>query len=140
MSHRICNIHVATSCFPIQRLLAWHISTCNAYSFCGCQGLPRHTIMWNSLGFTWKSRSDSEEHWKGAPPFVSCQCFPNKSGRSAFPSGGVRSPPMRITSPVAPLGVSPSRSSSSISILLPPALTCLHSLWPHGAPISVPSF
>ena len=43
--------------------------------------------MWNSLGSTWKSRSDSGEHckgaphsgehWKGAPPFVSRQCFPN---------------------------------------------------------------
>ena len=87
MSHSIFNIHVATSRFPIQRLLAWHISTCNSYSSRGCQGLPRHTIMCNSLGSTWKSRSDSGEHWKGAPhsgehwkgapPFVSRQCFPN---------------------------------------------------------------
>ena len=33
--------------------------------------------MWNSLGSTWKSRSDSGEHWKGAPPFLSRQCFSN---------------------------------------------------------------
>ena len=78
MSHRICNIHVATSRFPIQRLLAWHISICNSYSSRGCQGLPRHTIMWNSLCSTLKSRSDSGEHWKGATPFVSHQCFPNR--------------------------------------------------------------
>ena len=39
--------------------------------------MPRHTIMWNSLVFTWKLRSDSGEHWKGAPPFVSRQFFPN---------------------------------------------------------------
>ena len=87
MSHRICNIHVATSRLPIQRLLTWHISKCTCGSSCGSQGLPRHTIMWNLLGSTWKSRSDSEEHWKGAPhsgehwkgapPFVFCQCFPN---------------------------------------------------------------
>ena len=88
MTRSICNIHVATSRFLIQRLLAWHISTCDSYSSRGCQGLPRHTIMWNSLGSTWNSRSDSGEHWKGvphswehwkgAPPFVSRQCFPNK--------------------------------------------------------------
>ena len=87
MSHSICIIHVATSRFPIQRLLAWHISTCISYSSRGCRGLPRHTIMCNSLGSTWKLRSDSGEHWKGAPrswehwkgasPFVSRQCFPN---------------------------------------------------------------
>ena len=77
MSHRICNIHVATSSLPIQRLLARHTSTSNSYSSRGSRGLPRHTIMWNSLGSTWKSRSDSREHWKGAPPFVSRQCFPN---------------------------------------------------------------
>ena len=77
MSHSTFNIHVATSRFPIQQLLAWHISTCNSYSSCGCRGLPRHTIMWNLLGSTWKLRSDSWEHWKGAPPFVSRQCFPN---------------------------------------------------------------
>ena len=77
MSHRICNIHVATSCFPIQRLLAWNISLCNCHSSRGSQGLPRHTIMWKLMGSTWKSRSDSGEHWKGAPPFVSRQCFPN---------------------------------------------------------------
>ena len=88
MSHSICIIHVATSRFPIQRLLAWHISTCISFSSCGCRGLPRHTIMCNSLGSTWKSRSDSGElwkgaphsweHWKGAPPIVSRQCLPNK--------------------------------------------------------------
>ena len=88
MSHNISIIHVATSCFLIQRLLAWPISTCNSYSSRGCWGLPRHTIMCNLLGSTWKSRSDygehwkgahhSWEHWKGAPPFVSRQCFPNK--------------------------------------------------------------
>ena len=77
MSHRICNIHVATSSLPIQRLLAWHTSTFNSYSSRGSRNLPKHTIMWNSLGSTWKSRSDSGEHWKGAPPFVSRQCFPN---------------------------------------------------------------
>ena len=77
MSHSICIIHLATSYFPLQRLLAWHISRCGSYSSRGCQGLPRHTIMCNSLGSTWKWRSDSGEHWKGAPPFVSRQCFPN---------------------------------------------------------------
>ena len=87
MSHSIC-INVATSRFPIQRLLAWPICTCNSYSSRECRGLPRHTIMCNSLGSTWKSRSDSGEHckgaphswehWKGAPPFVSRQCFPNR--------------------------------------------------------------
>ena len=87
MSHSICIIHVATSRFPIQQLLAWRISTFSPYSSRECQGLPRHTIMWNSLGSTWKSRSDSGEHWKwaphswehwkGVPPFVSRKCFPN---------------------------------------------------------------
>ena len=33
--------------------------------------------MGNSLCSTWKSRSDFGENWKGAPPFVSRQCFPN---------------------------------------------------------------
>ena len=37
--------------------------------------------MWNSLCSTWKSRSDSGEHWKGAPTFVSRQCFPNSGGK-----------------------------------------------------------
>ena len=77
MSHRNCNIHVATSSLPIQKLLARHTSACNSYSSRGSRGLARHTVMWNSLGSTWKSRSDSGEHWKGAPPFLSCQCFPN---------------------------------------------------------------
>ena len=34
--------------------------------------------MWNLLGSTWKSRSDSGDHWKWAPPFVSCHFFPNR--------------------------------------------------------------
>ena len=86
-SHNICIIHVATNRFPIQRLLAWHIATCNAHSSRECRGLPRHTIMCNSLGSTWKSRSDSGEHWmggapflgalEGGAPFLSRQCFPN---------------------------------------------------------------
>ena len=102
MSHSICIIHVATSRFPNQRLLAWHISTCNSNSSCGCRGLPRHTIMWNSLGSTWKSMSDSGEHWKGAPhswenwkgvpPFVSRQCFPNSGVARVWPLCG---PPPR---------------------------------------------
>ena len=29
-----------------------------------------HTIMCNSLSSTWKSRSDSGEHWKGGAPFL----------------------------------------------------------------------
>ena len=70
MSHNICIIHVATSRFPIQRLLAWHTSTSKSYSLRGCRGLPRHTIMCNSLGSTWKSRSGSGEHWKGGAPFL----------------------------------------------------------------------
>ena len=69
-SHNICIIHVATSRFPIQRLLALHISSRNSYSSRKCQGLPRHTIMCNSLSSTWKSRSDSGELWKGGAPFL----------------------------------------------------------------------
>ena len=88
----ICIIHVATSLFSIQRLLAWHISTSHSNSSLKCQGLPRHIIMCNLLDSTWKSRSDSGEHWKGgahswehwkgAPPFASRQCFPNKLCRA----------------------------------------------------------
>ena len=70
MSHRICNIHKATSRLLIQRLLAWLMSTCDWYSSRGCRCLPRHTIMCNSLSSTWKSRSDSGEHWKGGAPFL----------------------------------------------------------------------
>ena len=40
--------------------------------------LARHTATWNSLSSTWKSRSDSGEHWKWAPTLVARQCFPNK--------------------------------------------------------------
>ena len=69
-SHNICIIHVATSRFPIQRLLALPISSCNFNSSRGWRGQPRHTIMCNSLGSTWKSRSDSGEHWKGGAPFL----------------------------------------------------------------------
>ena len=94
MSHSICIIHVATSRLPIQRLLAWRISKTCSHRSRGCQSLPRHTIMCNSLGSTWKSRSYSGEHWKGAPhswehwkgvpPFVSRQCFPNTQRTRGF--------------------------------------------------------
>ena len=45
--------------------------------------MPRHTVMCNSLGSTWKSRSDSGEHWKGGAPFLGALeggapfCFPS---------------------------------------------------------------
>ena len=99
MSHSICIIHVATSRFPTQRLLAWHISTCKPYSPRGCRGLPRHTIMCNLLGYTWKSRSDSGEHWKGAPhslehwkggaPFCIPPVFSQHSGNAVGDYGQV---------------------------------------------------
>ena len=41
--------------------------------------------MWNLLGSTWKSSSDSGEHWKGVPPFVSLQCFLNSPQLSTSP-------------------------------------------------------
>ena len=45
--------------------------------------------MWNLFGSTWKSRSDSGEHCKGAPLFVSRQCFPNTGPNNAgHPEGG----------------------------------------------------
>ena len=78
-----------------------YIPVCKSYSSRGCRGLLRHTIMWNSLGSTWKSRSDCGEHWKGAPhpwehwkgapPFVSRQCFPNTPPEDLSPTPRIKS-------------------------------------------------
>ena len=75
MYHSICNIHVATSCFPTQQLLALLTSTSSSYSSRGSQGLPRHTIMWNSLGSTWKSRSNCGGALEGGASFCILPVF-----------------------------------------------------------------
>ena len=68
---------MATSILSNQCLLARHPAMCNAHGSRGSRGLVRLSVVGNSLSSKWKSRSDFGEHWKGAPPFVSRQCFPN---------------------------------------------------------------
>ena len=65
-----------TSSLPSQWLLARHTATWNSYGSRGSRGLASHSVTGNAFCSTWKSRSNSGEHWKGAPLFVSHQCFP----------------------------------------------------------------